>query len=115
MNESRYCQIWSDAADVFLDKIGAGQDYVDKGHSFFSVETNTKFIKECHSGDVVHVETDIISAEGKKVQLAHRLINADGDIAASATQLMVHVSLTTRRACPPVSPVKDNLEKLEIH
>lgn len=114
MNESRYCQIWSDAADVFLQKIGAGQDYVDQGHSFFSVETNTKFLIECHAGDKVHVETDILLAEGKKLQLAHRLINAKGDIAASATQMMIHVSLTTRRACEPVSPVKENIAALEI-
>ncbi|MEO0918393.1 MAG: carnitine 3-dehydrogenase, partial [Pseudomonadota bacterium] len=45
MNESRYGQIWSDAADAVMAHVGAGADYVAEGLSYFTVETKTAFLK----------------------------------------------------------------------
>ncbi|MBT4873451.1 MAG: carnitine 3-dehydrogenase, partial [Marinovum sp.] len=36
MNESRYGQVFSDAADAFMIAVGADADYIAAGHSFFT-------------------------------------------------------------------------------
>ena len=39
MNEGRYGQVYSDAADGFLWAVGADKAYVSSGYSYFTVET----------------------------------------------------------------------------
>lgn len=114
MNESRYGQLFSDAADRILDIVGAGPEYVRAGHSFFTVETNTRFLREAHAGQQVLVKTIVEEVAGKKFVLRHDLHAAgeDGDPLASCHQTLIHVSLTTRRACEPQSSVAQHMQKL---
>ncbi len=109
MNEGRYGQIYSDAADGFLGALGAGQEYVDAGYSYFTVETNIKYILEAHAGQKVKVLTDVLMAEGKKLKLFHKMVREDGELLSTCEQFLLHVSLTTRKSCDPVSPVSENL------
>lgn len=101
MNESRYGQVWSDAADAVMGMIGADADYVKSGLSYFTVDTHTKFLDECHAGDGVKVTSHILEGAGKKLRLFHEMKNAAGDILASCNQLLIHVSLETRKSCEP--------------
>ncbi|WP_405402578.1 carnitine 3-dehydrogenase [Paracoccus sp. Ld10] len=101
MNESRYGQVWSDAADAVMRMIGADADYIAAGLSYFTVDTHTKFMNECHVGEHITVETQILEGAGKKLQLFHEMKNASGALVASCTQLLIHVSLETRKSCDP--------------
>jgi carnitine 3-dehydrogenase len=112
MNESRYGQVFSDAADAVLALIGAGEDYVAAGFSFFTVETSIKYLAELHAGAPIRVETVVTEGAGKKLRLYHRLLGADGTVHATGDQLLIHVSLETRRACEPSGGVRDALEML---
>ena len=112
MNESRYGQVFSDAADAVLALIGAGEDYVAAGFSFFTVETSIKYLAELHAGALIRVETVVTEGAGKKLRLSHRLLGADGTVHATGDQLLIHVSLETRRACEPSGAVRDALETL---
>jgi len=113
MNEGRYGQIFSDAADVVLDHIGAGEDYIASGYSYFTVETRTKYLAETHAGERVQVQTHIAEGQGKKLRCTHRMIRAaDGAELASCDQLLIHVSLETRRSCDPDPVVADRLARL---
>ena len=67
MNEGRYGQVFSDAADGFMLAIGADQEYVAGGHSFFTVETTIKYLLETHAGEDIVVDTRVLLADGKKV------------------------------------------------
>ena len=55
MNEGRYGQVFSDAADGFMLAIGADQEYVAGGHSFFTLETTIKYLLETHAGEDIGV------------------------------------------------------------
>jgi carnitine 3-dehydrogenase len=114
MNESRYGQIFSDAADTVMTMIGADEAYVDRGLSYFTVDTHTTFIDECHAGDAVQVHTYILLAEGKKLRLFHQMRRGD-DIVATCNQLLIHVSLETRRSCEPAPAVAEKLAALVAH
>ena len=114
MNEGRYGQIFSDAADAFMTKIGADSAYIEAGNSFFTVETTVKYIQETFAGQHVTVDSQVIMFEGKKVKLFHQMQSEGGDILATCVQLMLHVNLTTRKSCPPLPEVQHRMEALVI-
>ena len=112
MNESRYGQVFSDAADAVMAMIGADADYVASGLSYFTVDTHTRFKLECHAGDPVHVDTTLLEGAGKKLRLFHEMKAADGTVLADCEQLLIHVSLETRRSCEPAPALAVKLAQL---
>lgn len=111
MNESRYGQVFSDAADAVMAMIGADTAYVASGMSYFTVDTHTKFIDECRADEAIHVLTYILQGEGKKLRLFHQM-KRGSDTVATCTQLLIHVSLETRRSCAPTASVAAKLAQL---
>jgi len=112
MNESRYGQVFSDAADAVLERIGAGADYVARGFSWFTVDIHIAFLLETHAGETIVASSRVLDGGGKKLRLFHEMRRADGTPLATGEQLLLHVSLETRRSCPPESPVDARLEQL---
>ena len=113
MNESRYGQVFSDAADALLAHIGAGPEYVARGLSYFTAETSVKYLNETHAGEAIRAETLVLMGEGKKLRLFHEMKReSDGELLATCDQFLLHVSLETRRSCPPEASVLARLEAL---
>ena len=113
MNESRYGQVFSDAADAVMVHVGADADYIAAGMSYFTVETTVNYLQETHAGEAIRVETRVLIGEGKKLKLAHEMQRAsDGTVLATCEQFLIHVSLTTRKACDPEPGVRAKVEAL---
>lgn len=96
INESRYGQVFSDAADYVMVRVGSDQEYIDAGSSILTVEIGIKFLMECHAGQRFSVQSKVIEASGKKVRPFHRMIALDGVDLATGDQLVLHVLLQTR-------------------
>jgi len=111
MNDSRYCDVFSTAADALMMMVGANQEYITAGHSYFTVDLQISYLQECHAGDAIKVRSRIVLADGKKLKLEHQMLTADEHetVLASCEQFLLHVSLTTRQSCEPVSPVAQQL------
>ncbi|WP_420408411.1 carnitine 3-dehydrogenase [Hoeflea sp.] len=106
MNESRYGQVFSDAGDVVMAMVGADKDYIAGGLSYFTVANEIGYLNETRLGDVIHVRTQVLEARGKKLRLYHEMIrSADGELLATCNQLLIHVSLETRKSCEPEGEV----------
>ena len=113
MNEGRYGQLFSDAAEEVMAHVGADDDYIAAGNSYFTVETTTKYIAETHAGEMVDVWTTVTVGEGKKLRCLHEMKRtSDGELMATCDQFMLHVSLETRRTCDPLPHVRDKVEAL---
>ncbi|WP_294622790.1 carnitine 3-dehydrogenase [uncultured Roseovarius sp.] len=117
MNEGRYGQIFSDAAEVIMAMVGADEEYVARGMSYFTVETTVKYLAETHAGERVVVETDVTEGAGKKLRCFHTMKRKnDGEVMATCDQLMLHVSLETRRTCEPPEDVAQRVAELvDLH
>ncbi|WP_306115945.1 MULTISPECIES: carnitine 3-dehydrogenase [unclassified Roseovarius] len=113
MNEGRYGQLFSDAAEEIMAHVGADDDYIASGLSYFTVETTVKYLMETHAGEEIEVHTRITVGEGKKLRCFHEMKRAsDGELLATCDQFMLHVSLETRRTCEPADHVRAKVEAL---
>ncbi|SLN66490.1 L-carnitine dehydrogenase [Roseovarius albus] len=113
MNEGRYGQIFSDAADAVMNHVGANAEYIKAGNSYFTAETTIKYLIESHAGEQVRVESRITLGEGKKLRCFHEMKReSDGELLATCDQFMLHVNLESRKSCPPLDHVKDKVESL---
>lgn len=101
MNEAWYLALGSQATDQLLALIGAGADYVESGKSYFTVESHVCHLRELHAGEHLSVTTQVVRAEGRKLQMLHTVRNASGQAAATVESLMLHVDLDTRRSSEP--------------
>ena len=114
MNEGRYGQIFSDAADAFMIEIGADAEYIAAGNSFFTAETTIKYLAETLAGQNVYVNTQVLRSDGKKVKLFHQMRGENDIIFATCEQFMLHVNLTTRKSCPPLPQVQNRMDALAL-
>ena len=113
MNEGRYGQVFSDAADAVLIAVGSGPDYAaERGLSWFTAYTHVDFLHETRAGERVRVETTTLEAGGRKLKLAHEMARADGTALARCEQLLIHVDLATRRSCAPPDDLAARLAAL---
>ena len=112
MNESRYGQVFSDAADGAMRVIGADQAYVARGLSYFTVEIHIRFLEEARAGERIRAVTQVLEGAGKKMRLFHRMEREDGTLLATGEQMLIHVSLATRAACDPEPEVATRLAEI---
>jgi len=112
MNESRYGQVFSDAADTIMRMIGADKAYIDGGLSYFTVDIRIKFLDETHAGDRIFVKSRVLQGQGKKLRLYHEMCAEDGHVLATGEQMLIHVSLETRKSCESSSTVAQNVQAI---
>ena len=111
MNEARYLQAFGDATDRLMLIIGCTPEYIAAGNSYFTAETHIRHLDEVRAGTRIHIETQVMWGEGKKLHLFHRLFD-DARLLATGEHMLIHVDLNTRRACLPQANVATALAKL---
>ncbi|MCT4558452.1 MAG: carnitine 3-dehydrogenase [Pelagimonas sp.] len=113
MNEGRYGQVFSDASEEVMFHVGADRAYIAAGNSYFTAENTIKYLEETHAGEDIIVETKVLLGEGKKLKLGHEMKRAsDGAVLATCEQFLLHVSLETRKSCPPMPEVEAAVARL---
>jgi len=113
MNEARYLELFSSAADRFMQLVGADEAYIASGNSFFTVESHMRHLGEAHAGDRLRVTTQLLDATGKRMHLYSRMFDAGGNVVATVEHMLVHVSLETRRATPPEPALQQRLADIQ--
>ena len=112
MTEFRYLQVMSEASDVLLADLGLDRDYLDQGYSVYTVETHLRHLAEAKLGDVIHVSTQIISADEKRVRLWHSCVTNAGVEVATGEQMWLHVDMKAGRTAPFQSPMAHRIEMM---
>jgi len=112
MNESRYGQVFSDAADSVLQMMGVDEAYVASGGSYFTVDIHIKFIAETLAHENILVKSQILLGEGKKLRLFHKMMSDDNRLLATGEQMLLHVDLNTRKTSEPSGDVLAKLNTL---
>lgn len=99
VNESRYLQVCSDATDRLLALVGLDADYLATTGSYFTVETHLSHLGEARAGDRVEVSSQLLGHDDKRLHVFHVVTRTtDGVELATAEQMLLHVSVSSRRA-----------------
>ncbi len=99
-HESRYLQVFGDTTDALLRLIGVDAAYLEGTGSYFTVETHLSHLREATAGDRLAATTQVLGCDEKRLHIFHTLTRGDGEVVATAEQMMLHVSAQTGRAGP---------------
>jgi carnitine 3-dehydrogenase len=116
-HESAYLRLTGDATDALLRLVGVDDGYLAAGSSYFTVETHICHLHEMTAGEAVHVTTQVLGADEKRLHVFHRVLrSADAEPLATVEQLLLHVDTVARRAGPAGPDVLERVRALaEAH
>lgn len=101
LTESAYLKLFGDATDVVLGRIGAGLDYVARGHSFYTVETHIRHLGQARLGEPIEVRSRVLGADSKRLHLFHEMFSLKQDtLIATAEHMLLHVDAKSERSVP---------------
>ncbi|PYE85882.1 3-hydroxyacyl-CoA dehydrogenase NAD-binding domain-containing protein [Pseudoroseicyclus aestuarii] len=83
----------------------------DRGETFLMAETHLRHLGVARAGDAVTVETQVLSFQGRHLQLFHKLW-LDKRLVASAEVLLVHADRRERRPTVPAADLAARLSAL---
>ena len=113
VHESRYLQLFADATDALLGELGVDADYLAGGGSYFTVETHLSHLRQLEAGDSVHVTTQVLDCDEKRLHVFHVLLrDGEDDPLATAEQMLLHVDTASGRAGPAREPVRERVAEL---
>jgi carnitine 3-dehydrogenase len=113
VHESRYLQLFAEATDALLSAVGVDAGYLAGGGSYFTVETHISHLRQLEAGDRVHVTTQVLDADEKRLHVFHVLLReGEGDAIATAEQMLLHVDTESGRAAPAREPVRSRVAEL---
>jgi carnitine 3-dehydrogenase len=100
-HESRYLQVFGDASDALLRYIGIDAAQLAAGASYYTVESHLSHLREASAGEHMHVTTQVLGFDEKRLHLFHELWRSRDDVLlATAEQMFVHVDTGEGRARP---------------
>jgi carnitine 3-dehydrogenase len=106
LTEARYLHVFADATDAFLRHVGLDDAYLAGGHSAYTVETHLRHLHEVAALERLEVLTQVVGADDKRLHLFHTMRRPrEGDTAATAEHLLLHVDTTAARATPWREPL----------
>jgi len=113
MTESRYLQLFGDTSDALLLFAGVDRAYRDAGRSFYTVETHIMHKREVRALEPVHTTAQLLGFDGKRLHVFYRLFHtAEGELLATAEQMLLHVDTQAGRAIPAEGPVAARLGEI---
>lgn len=113
VHESRYLQLFADATDALLGKIGIDAAYLEAGGSYFTVETHISHLRQVAAGDAVEVTTQVLGCDEKRLHVFHVLLrDGEPEPVATAEQMLLHVDAASGRAAAARDGVLSRVERL---
>jgi carnitine 3-dehydrogenase len=117
MTEHRYLQVFGDTSDALLRLIGVDFAYVERGHSYYTVETHIRHLGEAKLGQAIHSTCQLLSADEKRLHVFHTIYDtATGEAIATAEHMLLHVDAKAGKAAPAPEEVLSKIRPIaEAH
>jgi carnitine 3-dehydrogenase len=113
MTEFRYLEALADGTDALLRQIGIDAEYVAAKGSYYTVETHIRHLDEAHAGDRIHVATQLLGYDEKRLHLYHELRRSeDGTTIATGEHMLLHVDAETGATAPAPDDVLKPLAEI---
>ena len=114
MNVAYYVLAFDRGVDEFMHQMGITPEYLEtEKSSTFTLEMHINYLQELHLDDPIRLTCQLLDTDSKRVHYFLRMFHAEaGYLAATSEQMMIHVSLESRRTSPfppKVSAVIDRM------
>jgi carnitine 3-dehydrogenase len=100
MTESAYLTAFGWASDALFRYVGIDEDYRDRGHSFYTVETHIHYRKEASLDQELQFTTQLLGVDRKRLHIFHTMLDQDGRLLASTEQMLLHVDTRAGATAP---------------
>jgi carnitine 3-dehydrogenase len=99
MTEASYLTAFGDASDALFRYVGIDETYRAAGHSFYTIETHINYYKEVSSGQPLHIATQLLGLDEKRLHLFHTMTHGlTHELLATTEQMLVHVDMKASSA-----------------
>ncbi len=114
MNVAYYVLAFDHGVDDFMHQMGITPQYLEQEKSStFTLEMHINYLQELHLGDPIHLTCQLLDVDSKRVHYFLRMFHSvKGYLAATSEQIMMHVSLESRRSSPFPPAVSDTLSRM---
>jgi acyl-CoA thioester hydrolase len=100
MNVAYHSLVFDDAGEALVKSFGIGEVYTTRSrNSWMILEAHLTYQNAASLGDALRVETRVIDFSPKLARLYQEMFRG-GELLATQKQMMLHVSLDTRRDAP---------------
>ncbi len=114
MNVAYYHLAFDRATDLFLRRVGLGEEYVEREkESMFALEDHLTYLKELREGEPFRVTLQLMDFDEKRLHYFLRMIHGEkGFLAATCEHLSIFVDMKERRSKPMPPHLKAALERI---
>ncbi|MBT0957934.1 thioesterase family protein [Alphaproteobacteria bacterium KMM 3653] len=99
MNLAHYVTLCDQATYAFWNRVNAPKVLEEReGHEYAVLESHICYLDELAEGEFARVTTQLLEADAKRFILFHRVLKADGTLAATNEIKTLGFNLETRRA-----------------
>ena len=114
MNVAYYVLAFDHGVDEFMRQMGITPEYLETEKcSTFTLEMHINYLQELHLDDPIRLTCQMLDADSKRVHYFLRMFHAEaGYLAATSEQMMIHVSLESRRTSPFLPKVSGVIDQI---
>ncbi len=114
MNVAYYSLGFDQAGEELLKCAGMGEAYTEATqNSWMVLEAHITYQNEAHLGEQLLVKSRVLDCNAKCAHLYQEMYRGD-DLCATQEQLMLHVSLASRRGAPFAPQVMAAIERMQV-
>ncbi len=95
-----YFDRFADATIALTEALGLGPTAMrERQRGTATIASDVRYMRELRAGDVFHIESGVIGAEGKRLHMGHRVIDsATGEVVTMMQQTSLHLDTGRRKA-----------------
>jgi acyl-CoA thioester hydrolase len=112
MNLAYFILIFDRGTAALFNALGIEKSYQDtKRCGVFAAETHTLYDREVLFGERVHVVSQVVGADAKRLHIVHEMFHLQHGYRVAMEEIMfLHVDLNTRRVVPFLSEARSAID-----
>lgn len=112
MTEGWYVLHFGRASDCLYEQLGAGASWREAtGGSLYTVEAHLRYLREVALGALVHVSSQLVGFDAKRVHFVHEM-ECNGEVVATEELMALCVDTRSGRTANFETPLTERLQAL---
>jgi acyl-CoA thioester hydrolase len=112
MTDAAYAYVFSNAVNLFMDKIGIDEAFrKTEKYTIYTLETHLVYLNEALGNEAFSVRMQLLDHSDKLIHLFFTMENEEGERLATSEQMLLGVDMTEGRGKPFPKEIHQRIEK----